>query len=124
MRVEIDIDNRDGLLNPGMYGSAKLILQRFDEAYLVPSGVIFAGESSYNTYIYEVRDGRAYRVPVRVQLDDGVESKIVKLVKQTNPQTGQVEETTLPVTDKEEIVLNDQGELSDGQAVTTIPVSW
>ncbi len=124
MRVEVDIDNRDGLLSPGMYGTAKLILQRFDDAYLVPSGVVFAREGSYNTFIYEVRDGRAYRVPVRVQLEDGVEAKIAKLVRQTNPQTGQVEETTQPVTDKDEIVQNDQGELSDGQPVTTIPVSW
>jgi len=124
MRVEIDIDNRDGLLNPGMYGSAKLILQRFDDAYLVPSGVVVTPGDSFNTYIYEVRGGRAYRVPVRVQLEDGVEAKIAKLVKQTNPQTGQVEETTLPMTDKDEIVENDQGELSDGQAVTTIPVNW
>ena len=122
MRVEIDIDNREGLLNPGMYGTAKLILQRFDDAYLVPSGAVFTPDR--DSYICEIREGRAVRVPVRVQLDDGVEANIVKLVRRTDPRTGQVEETTQPLTDQDQIVESGQGELADGQPVSAIPVKW
>src|SRR5262249_34937214 len=41
MRVEVDLDNKEGKLKPGMYGSMRLLLQKYDNAYLVPVSAVF-----------------------------------------------------------------------------------
>src|SRR5262249_44352760 len=115
MRVEVDVKNKEGLLKPGMYGDMKLFLQSFDKAYLVPSGAVF--ERDGKAYIFEVKDDIAHLVPVHVQLEDGVESKIVKLVRQQNPRTGQAEVVEQELTGDEEILRSGQGEIADGQRV-------
>jgi len=122
MRIEIDLDNKDGLLKPGMYGSMKLILQRFDKAHLVPSGAVF--ERNGKTYIFEVRDEVAALVPVHVQFEDGIEAKIIKLVRQISQKTGEPETVTLELSGNEEIIRSGQGEIADGQRVRSHLVEW
>ena len=118
MRVEVDLDNKDGRLKPGMYGSMTLLLEDFSRARLVPAGAVFAvGNKSY---IFEVRDGHAVRVPVRVELEDGVQAKIVKIVRSTDPKTGQLVENDEELTERDEIVRSGQGELADGQPVKVV----
>jgi HlyD family secretion protein len=120
MRVEVDLDNKDGRLKTGMYGSMTLLLEDFSRARLVPAGAVFAvGNQSC---IFEVRDGHAVRVPVRVELEDGVQVKIVKIVRSTDPKTGKSVERDEELTDKDEIVRSGQGELADGQPVKAIAV--
>src|SRR5262249_39621053 len=90
MRVEVDVDNSNGSLQPGMYGTMTLVLQKFDNANLIPSGAVF--ERSGRTYIFEVIDTTARLVPVRVELEDGVRAKIFKLVRKSDPKTGLMQE--------------------------------
>ena len=86
----------------------------------MPAGAVFAvGNKSY---IFEVRDGHAVRVPVRVELEDGVQVKIVKIVRSTDPKTGKTIERDEELTDKDEIVRSGQGELADGQPVKAVAV--
>jgi RND family efflux transporter MFP subunit len=122
MRVEVDLDNAAGVLQPGMYGTMKLVLETFHDAYLVPTGAVF--ERDGKTYICEVKEGRARFVPVRVQLEDGVQAKVVELVRQKDPRTGRTEESVRELTGQEEVVLGDQGELADGQPVRATPTEW
>ncbi len=122
MRVEVDIPNKDGLLKPGMYGTMTLLLEKFQNACLVPAGAVF--ERDRKMYVFEVRDGKARLVPVRVQLEDGVEAKVVRLVRRHNPQSGRDETVPEELTGKEEIILSGQGELADGQAVAPVRADW
>ncbi len=122
MRVEIDIDNREGRLTPGMYGLATLLLEDFGQSLLVPTSAIFA--SAEHSYVFEVRDGRAVRIPVRVQFEDGVQAKIVKIVRAIDPKTHAQAEKYEDLSDKDEIVRSGQGELADGQPVKAVAVDW
>jgi HlyD family secretion protein len=122
MRVEVDVPNPKGVLEPGMYGTMRLLLQKFDKAHLVPTSAVF--ERGGRTCIFEVRDGKAVLVPVLVQLEDGVEAKIVKLVRRANPQTGKEEEAAEELTGQEEIIRSGQGEIANGQMVHASEGAW
>ncbi|HKD35802.1 MAG TPA: efflux RND transporter periplasmic adaptor subunit, partial [Pirellulales bacterium] len=122
LRVEVDVENKSGRLTPGMYGSMKLLLEDFSRSRLVPSGTVFApGEQ---TYVYEVVGGRAVRVPVRVQFDDGVQAKVVKIVRKVDAVTHVSAENFEDLTDKDQIIRSGQGELTDGQPVKAVAVDW
>jgi hypothetical protein len=56
-------------------------------------------------------------VPVHLQLEDGIQAKVQKLVRSVNPKTGLEERVPQDLTGREEIIPGGQGELSDGQAV-------
>jgi HlyD family secretion protein len=122
MRVEVDVENKDGRLAPGMYGTMTLLLEDFGQSRLVPTSAIFAaGEHSY---ILEVRGGQAVRVPVHIQYEDGVQAKIVKVVQSTDAKTGKPIEAYQELTDQDEIVRSGQGELAPGQRVKAVPTDW
>ncbi|HEY1860596.1 MAG TPA: hypothetical protein VGG61_09600, partial [Gemmataceae bacterium] len=122
MRIEVDIDNKDGLLDPGMYGAMTLLLQKFDDARLVPTCAVF--ERGGKSYVFEVSDRRAHLVPVRVQYEDGIQAKIVRLVQKNNPQTGELEEAAEELSGDEEIIRSGQGEIAEGQYVLANQVDW
>jgi multidrug efflux pump subunit AcrA (membrane-fusion protein) len=106
----------DGRLLPGMYGTMRLILQKFSDASLVPSTALV--DEGGRKFLYLVRDGKARRAPVEVQLDDGRLAKVV-LIEAVG---GQV--VRRPLTGEETVVVSNQGELSDGQAVRATPSEW
>ncbi len=74
MRVEVDLDDHDGTLQPGMYARA-LIRIEAEAALTVPSAAIRvrAGE----TYLLVVEDGVATETPVTVGYDDGIRAAIL-----------------------------------------------
>ena len=48
LRTEIDLPNPDGLLRPGMYATAHIVLQeRPDACVLAPSAIVREGKQSY-----------------------------------------------------------------------------
>ena len=122
MRIEVDLENKDGLLDPGMYGTMTLLLQKFDNARLIPTSAVF--ERGGKTFIFEVKDNRAHLVPVRVQLEDGIQAKVVKLVQRTDPKTEKSEEVPEELSGDEEIIRSGQGEIADGQSVLAHQVDW
>jgi HlyD family secretion protein len=114
--------SRRGPLRPGMYGTMKLVLQRFENAYLVPTCAVF--ERAGQSCIFEVKDGRAHLVPVRLQLEDGMQAKVMKLVTQLNPAAGHREEIEQELTANDDIIRCGQGEIVDGQAVKCTASDW
>ena len=94
-------------LLPGMFGDLTLVLRKFDNAYLLPSSSIVS--EGGRPYIYVVRDGKASLQAVEVQVDDG---KLVKV-----ELLGKNGEVLGDLTGSEEVIVTNQGELSEGQAV-------
>jgi membrane fusion protein (multidrug efflux system) len=111
-------DLRDQLgvtrLLPGMYGTMQLVLHNFRNVHLIPSQAIFT--KGGKSYIYIVRQGTAHLTAVDVQVDDGILAKVTM----TAGPRGQRRE----LTGAEQIILNNQGELTDGQAVEANQVKW
>jgi multidrug efflux pump subunit AcrA (membrane-fusion protein) len=97
-----------GLL-PGQYGKMRLILRSFKTAYLLPSSAVFSQGGT--SYVFLVKDGRAVKMPVEIQADNGKTVKLVLL------ETVGGAEVRRELTGEEEVVACNQGELSNGQAV-------
>ena len=74
MKTEVDVRNRDHLLRPGMYADVTLVLEKTPDAVVVPDTALLLEGSK--TFVYVVRQGKAYRVAVETGLDDGVEAEI------------------------------------------------
>ena len=102
-------------LYPGMVGKMTLVFQKI-EAFLLPSSAVFS--KGGKPYIYEVKEGAAHLVPVEVQMNNGKVAKVSRIVRVEG------EEIRQNLTGEEEIVLSNQGELSEGQAVKPAPVQW
>jgi multidrug efflux pump subunit AcrA (membrane-fusion protein) len=99
----------DGRLLPGMFGKMRLVLSSFRDTFLIPSSAVTSQGGV--TYVYLVKNGRAVRTQVDVQVDNGKDAKVV-LVEKVNGQL-----VRKPLTGDEVIVASNQGELSDGQPV-------
>jgi RND family efflux transporter MFP subunit len=104
-QVEVDLDNRDGKLLPGMYGVVALEVQRIDKALAIPATAVHSQRGE--NFILVVRDGIAHRQKVRILFDDGKELQVVKLV-------GKREE---PLNGMEELIVSNKGEIAEGQRV-------
>jgi hypothetical protein len=99
----------DGRLLAGMFGKMRLVLSSFRDTFLIPSSAVTSQGGV--TYAYLVKNGRAVRTQVDVQVDNGKDAKVV-LVEKVNGQL-----VRKPLTGDEVIVASNQGELSDGQPV-------
>jgi multidrug efflux pump subunit AcrA (membrane-fusion protein) len=111
-----DVANHPLHLMPGQYGNMRLVLDSFPDAFLLPhSAVVTQGGTSY---VFVVEDGRARKMPVEIQADNGEEVKVA-LVKKVRGMM-----TRSDLAGDEEIVVSNQGELSDGQAVKANRVEW
>lgn len=68
MAVEVDVDNADGQLAPGMYADARWPVRRSAPALTVPRTAVV--QSAQEVFVIRVRDGVAERVAVRRGLTD------------------------------------------------------
>lgn len=74
LRAELDLANPDGVLRPGMYATAHIVLEECPDACVVPlSAVVREGS---NAYCWIVRDGKATRIPIVVGLQVGNEAAV------------------------------------------------
>ncbi|MBL8850808.1 MAG: efflux RND transporter periplasmic adaptor subunit, partial [Planctomycetaceae bacterium] len=101
LRVEIDLDNADGQLRPGMYATASMTLDRRQQALTVPTSAL-------------VRDGAQVLV---CAIRDG---KIARTAVQTGLRVGDDIEVLNGLSDDASIVLVRADSLKDGQAVEPI----
>jgi multidrug resistance efflux pump len=104
-RIQGNLAGRE--LMPGMFGEMTLVLHKFDNVHMLPSQAI-VNKGGYQ-YIYVVKDGKAQLQPVKVLVDDG---KLVN-VELLDKEGGVIG----PLTGKEEVIVSNQGELSEGQPV-------
>ncbi len=105
MRVEIDLDNADHRLLPGMYGRVNLVLEKVTNAQAIPTTAIFSRKGEQ--YVMIVKEGVARRQPVRIRFDDGKEAEVVRLL----------DNQEVPLDGSEELVISNKGEIADGQTV-------
>jgi hypothetical protein len=110
-------DSRYSRIVPGTTATVRLDLERFADAYLLPSGAVFgrAGQS----YILVVENGVTRSVPVSVQVNDGRLVKVATVV----PAAGG-RQVTRELTGNEVIVSTRQLEVGDGQKVEAVVESW
>jgi RND family efflux transporter MFP subunit len=73
MTVEVDLANRDHALKGGMFARVELVVGRHPNAIQIPLDALTRLED--DQYVYVVREGKAYRVPVEVgaRLENRVE---------------------------------------------------
>jgi RND family efflux transporter MFP subunit len=74
VRVEVEIENRDGKLYPGMYGHASVILEEKPQALTVPATCLSTDDKG--TFVWLVEDGKARPVRVTIGLNDGKRAEI------------------------------------------------
>jgi RND family efflux transporter MFP subunit len=110
-RVEIDVENKEHKLLPGMYGQVTLTLQKIEDAYAVPATAVHSrgGEN----FILQVEEGVTRRHRVRIVYDDGKELVVVK----------QLAGKETPLDGSEELIVSNKGEIADGQRVRATPVA-
>jgi RND family efflux transporter MFP subunit len=100
--VEIDLPNKDHILQPGMFVSAALALERHSDALVIPPAAIVTGQQGKSAFIVE--DGTARRVPITTGIDDGVWVEVVDGLK-----------------GDEDVVVVGKANLTDGQPVQPSP---
>jgi len=76
MRVEVDMDDLDGLLQPGMYAKVAILINATQGVLTVPSAAIRVRGD--NIYVLVVTDGVAVEAPVTIGYDDGIRAQIVE----------------------------------------------
>ncbi len=101
--VEVDMPNQDRQLQPGMYVTATLYLERHANALGIPPAAIATGANK-ELAVFAVDQGTARRIPIKTGLDDG-----------------QWVEVTAGLTGNEDIVVVGKSSLKDGQAVAPSP---
>lgn len=77
MRAEIDLDNPEGELRPGMFGKVSIMLQKAASVLSLPSGCLIGQAKEGRGQVYCVRDGKAALVPVTLGIDNGVRVEIL-----------------------------------------------
>ena len=85
MLVEIDLPNPDGVLLPGMYGEATIVLEAREDVLMLAASAVRSkqdedGNTVYFVYLLDAKD-KVSIVPVMTGADDGKEIEITKGLK-------------------------------------------
>ena len=99
MYTEIDLPNSEGVLKPGMYGVATIILDESTRAVTLPDSALVGQPKAGEGEIFIVKKGVARKTKVKLGIDDGIRFEV----------TGGI--------DKDDLVILDPGAVSDGAAV-------
>lgn len=75
LRVEIDLDNADGRLRPGMFGAVEIQLEPPREAASIPNAAVDQSRDG-SSFCYRVVDGRAVRTPIVYRANDGEQTVV------------------------------------------------
>jgi multidrug efflux pump subunit AcrA (membrane-fusion protein) len=104
-------------LLPGMYGEMRLVFRKLPNDYLIPSDAI--DRSGGTPSLFLVKDGKAVRVKVAVEVDDQKLAK-VRIIE----RNAKGEEIKRPLNGTENIIYSNFNELTEGEPVNAIPVDW
>jgi multidrug efflux pump subunit AcrA (membrane-fusion protein) len=111
LRAEIDLENPDSQIRPGMYAYGKVIIERPDVRALPVSALVESGD---DTFYWRYEDGRAVRTKVRTAVSDGEWIEVTS--RQAAPKsTG--EDPWTPIDGSEQVILGDLSILTDGARV-------
>ncbi|HVT85014.1 MAG TPA: efflux RND transporter periplasmic adaptor subunit [Chitinophagaceae bacterium] len=98
-RIEIDVQNKDGMLTPGMYADVELHPQGNPDALNVPKSAVVT--STERKYVIVIRDNKTVQVDV-----------------QTGNQSGNTIEIFGSAKPGEKVIANPNDEIKSGVAVT------
>lgn len=101
MATEIQLQNVDGALKPGMFATAKLALAEKPDALLIPAEALLLEKQK--TSVFVLIDGKAKKLPVRVGFEDGKSVEILEGLQGDEP-----------------VILRGKSALADGQAVKLV----
>ncbi len=76
-RVEIDIDNEDGTLKPGMFVNAGIEFARRDKAKLVPFSSLVQRGNQSGVFIADTESKKAYFKPIKVGIVQGETAEVL-----------------------------------------------
>lgn len=76
MLIEVDLENTEGLLIPGMYGEATVDLQETPDALMIAATAVKFDKTG-NSSVYVVLDGAIQVVPVKTGYDNGRQIQIL-----------------------------------------------
>ena len=97
----------------GTYCNMRLSMHNFGKVPLLPSTAMFS--KGGKTYLYLVRNGMTQLVAARVVVDNGIQALV---------SIAPVGQTPRYLRGDDQVVLSNQGELSDGQSVKPTEVGW
>ena len=101
MLTEIDLDNQEHRLYPGMYANVTLQLERHPDVIQVPDSAI--GESSTGSYVFAVQDGKLSKREISLGI-----------------RAGHLVEVTKGLSGDEQLVTALDPSLTDGESVTAV----
>jgi RND family efflux transporter MFP subunit len=115
--AEIDLSNPQDRLRPGMYASANITVEHPNVLTLPVSAVVTQGDvlQGYQTYCCLVEDGKVRRCLIEFGARDGQRVEVVK--KQAKSARSGEPGVWEDFTEADQVILNNPGALSDGQAV-------
>jgi RND family efflux transporter MFP subunit len=75
LRTELDLPNPNGLLRPGMYATAHIVLQEHAKVYVLPlSAIVRVGKQAS---CWVVKDAHAVRTPITLGLQDSNDVEVL-----------------------------------------------
>ncbi len=77
MHTEIDLPNADDRIRPGMYGIAKIILDKSTKSSTLPASALVGESKGGKADVYIVKDGKAKKTQVTIGADDGIRVEIL-----------------------------------------------
>lgn len=113
LRVQIDLPNPAGELRPGMYATAKLVLER-PGAWVVPAGVVVTSDEQ--PFAVRLEGDKAFRTPVKLGGRFGTTFELMQ--KLTKPAKAGEPVLWEPLTGTEELLPARPPGWTDGMAVT------
>jgi membrane fusion protein (multidrug efflux system) len=99
MLAEIELPNPDQVLRPGMYASARIVVERRPETTIIPADALFA-EKARNS-VFMVAEGKAKRITIKTGFNDAGFVEVLEGVKPGD-----------------QVIFLGKQVLADGQAVT------
>jgi HlyD family secretion protein len=118
LRTEIDLQNAEESLRPGMYATVFLPVEHPDVISL-PSSAIIALDGQ--NWIMRVQDGKAERIGVSLGIRNGQQ---IEVLRQKNRGGKVVKGSAWQLVDESEfVVVDNPSEIEDGQAVHIHPLS-
>ena len=79
LRTELDLPNPNGLLRPGMYATAHIVLQERPDVWVLPlSAIVREGKQAF---CWVVKDGQAVRTPITLGLQVGSDAEVTSGLK-------------------------------------------
>ncbi|HZJ82875.1 MAG TPA: efflux RND transporter periplasmic adaptor subunit [Clostridia bacterium] len=99
--IKIYLDNKDGMIKPGMFANVGIPLDVKEDVLSVPSQAVIVKDQKNIVYI--VQDGKAIRKEVEIGLDTGTEVEILKGLEE-----------------KDTIIISGHNYVEDGRVVKVV----